>query len=58
MIRHQNADAMVLAGALMRGNHPRASARRYAEIYYKKLRLRQNHRKNQEDDLLFVSILC
>jgi hypothetical protein len=50
MIRHQNADAMVLASALMRGALAIGPWRQH---FYDKLRLRQNDRKNQEVGLLY-----
>jgi hypothetical protein len=63
MIRHQNADAMVLVSAIMRGIHPLDVHHfeywlgPWRQNFDDELRLRQNHRKNQEVDLLFVSIL-
>jgi uncharacterized membrane protein YccC len=66
MIRHQNTDAMALASALMSsppGRPPfsilsEGECLSYRQHFNDELRLRQNHRKNQEVDLLFVSILC
>ena len=88
IIRHQNADAMILASALMRGIPPPHTPPpldvRHCEYYqggdashkrtgqnhgvsilmtnYGHLRLRQNHRKNQEVGLLYslysVTVCC
>jgi hypothetical protein len=73
MIHHQNADAMVLVSALVRGITP-LDVRHFeyfqggeclsnahwlgpSHHFDDELRLRQNHRKNQEVGLLIVSIL-
>jgi hypothetical protein len=57
MIRFQNDEAMVLASALMRGIHPLDVHRFECYQGAGELQLRQSHRKNQEVNLLFVSIL-
>jgi hypothetical protein len=78
MIRHQNADGMVLASALIRGMiHPPGRPLFWifsvkSQVKWKPLisvlaramastlqqLIRQNHRQNQEVDLLYVFILC